>query len=97
MAKEKVLILYLDWFRTDPVLDGKFPFLARAIHAHRGLWAIRSISWDDGFLQGWMNTTPKTLPGGKKGQDKGVLTMKKRRLLYFGSGNGQKRDPCQDD
>lgn len=50
MAKEKVLILYLDWFRTDPVLDGKFPFLARAIHAHRGLWAIRSISWDDGFF-----------------------------------------------
>lgn len=25
MAKEKVLILYLDWFRTDPVLDGKVP------------------------------------------------------------------------
>lgn len=33
------------------------------------------------FLQGWMNTTPKTLPGGKKGQDKGVLTMKKTKII----------------
>lgn len=35
------------------------------------------------FLQGWMNTTPKTLPGGKKGQDKGVLTMKKTKIIVL--------------